>query len=156
SVEAFRYLVRQNDPERLRNWLARRPPEEKAFLRTSLMEANSSFDKWQAGYALTVLRRSRSMATSGRWSAGIAGLDWSAAPRSPASLVKQGQRNSKLFSDCLEAARHCDDFDALCDVARTRNREFLPPLEDEEVMRTAASAWKYETEGRNYIGGMRA
>src|SRR5262249_14684063 len=70
--------------------------------------------------------------------------------------VKQGQRNSKLFRDCLEAARHCDDFDALCDVARTRNREFLPPLEDEKVMRTTASAWKYETEGRNYIGGMRA
>src|SRR5262249_54452963 len=59
-------------------------------------------------------------------------------------------------SDCLEAARHCDDFDALCDVARTRNSEFLPPLEDGEVMRTAASAWRYETQGRNYIGGRRA
>jgi hypothetical protein len=70
--------------------------------------------------------------------------------------VKQGQRNNRLFSACLEAARHCDDFDALCDVARTRNSEFLPPLEDEEVMRTAASAWKYETEGKNYIGGKRA
>jgi hypothetical protein len=70
--------------------------------------------------------------------------------------VKQGQRNNKLFSVCLEAARHRDDFDALSDVARTRNGEFLPPLEDDEVMRTAASAWKYETQGRNYIGGMRA
>jgi hypothetical protein len=70
--------------------------------------------------------------------------------------VKQGQRNNKLFSECLQAARHCDDLDALCDVARTRNSEFLPPLEDGEVMRTAASAWKYETESRNYIGGMRA
>ena len=66
--------------------------------------------------------------------------------------VEQGQRNNKLFSDCLEAARHCDDFDALCDVARTRNSEFLLPLEDDEVMRTAASAWKYETEGRNWFG----
>jgi len=70
--------------------------------------------------------------------------------------VKQGQRNNKLFSVCLETARHCDDFDALCDVARTRNSEFLPPLEDDEVMRTAASAWRYETEGTNYIGGMKA
>jgi bifunctional DNA primase/polymerase-like protein/primase-like protein len=70
--------------------------------------------------------------------------------------VKQGQRNDKLFSACLEAARHCDDFDALCDVAQTRNSEFLPPLEEGEVMRTAASAWTYETEGRNYVGGMRA
>ena len=41
--------------------------------------------------------------------------------------VKQGQRNNKLFSACLEASRHCDDFDQLCDVARTRNGEFLPP-----------------------------
>jgi hypothetical protein len=70
--------------------------------------------------------------------------------------VKQGQRNNKLFTACLEAARHCDDFDALCDVAATRNSEFLPPLEEGEVTRTAASAWRYETEGRNYIGGMRA
>jgi len=70
--------------------------------------------------------------------------------------VKQGQRNNKLFRGCLEAARHCDDFNALCDVALTRNSEFLPPLEDGEVMRIAASAWKYETKGRNYIGGRRA
>jgi len=41
--------------------------------------------------------------------------------------VKQGERNNKLFSACLEASRHCDDFDQLCDVARTRNGEFLPP-----------------------------
>jgi hypothetical protein len=67
--------------------------------------------------------------------------------------VKQGQRNNKLFTACLEAARRCDDFDALLDVAITRNMEFLPPLEEGEVMRTAASAWRYETEGRNYIGG---
>ena len=70
--------------------------------------------------------------------------------------VKQGQRNNKLFTVCLEHARHCDDFDSLLDVAVTYNRDFLPPLEDDEVMRTATSAWKYETEGRNYIGGMRA
>ena len=70
--------------------------------------------------------------------------------------VKQGQRNNRLFSLCLEHARHCDDFDSLLDAAVTQNREFLPPLEDDEVMRTAASAWRYETEGTNYIGGMRA
>jgi len=39
SVEAFRYLVRQNDPERLRNWLAKRPLEEKAFLRIHFDES---------------------------------------------------------------------------------------------------------------------
>ena len=31
SVEAFRYLVRQNDRKRLNDWLAKRSPEEKAF-----------------------------------------------------------------------------------------------------------------------------
>jgi hypothetical protein len=66
--------------------------------------------------------------------------------------VKQGQRNNKLFSMCLEHARHCDDFNALLDVAVTHNREFLPPLDEGEVMRTAASAWKYEAEGRNWFG----
>jgi hypothetical protein len=70
--------------------------------------------------------------------------------------VKEGERNNRLFTLCLDAARSCDDFDTLCDVAQTRNSEFSPPLEDDEVMSTAASAWRYETEGRNYIGGMRA
>jgi hypothetical protein len=70
--------------------------------------------------------------------------------------VKQGERNKKLFGLCLHAARHCDDFDTLCDVARTRNSEFVPPLDDGEVIRAATSAWKYEVEGRNYSGGRRA
>jgi hypothetical protein len=69
-------------------------------------------------------------------------------------VVKQGERNKRLFNLCLRAARHCDEFDTLCDVARTRNSEFSPSLEDDEVMRTAASAWRYETEGQNYSGGM--
>jgi hypothetical protein len=67
--------------------------------------------------------------------------------------VKQGERNERLFNLCLRAARHCDEFDALCDVARTRNSEFSPPLEDGEVMSVAASAWRYEVVGRNYSGG---
>jgi hypothetical protein len=39
SVEAFRYLVRQNDPNRLRDWLAKRPPEEKAFFENHFDES---------------------------------------------------------------------------------------------------------------------
>jgi hypothetical protein len=68
--------------------------------------------------------------------------------------IKQGERNKRLFNLCLHAARHCDEFDTLCDVAKTRNSELVPPLEDDEVMKVAASAWRYETEGRNYSGGM--
>ena len=32
-------------------------------------------------------------------------------------------------------ARYCDDFDALLDVARTANADFLPPLADAEVVK---------------------
>jgi hypothetical protein len=70
--------------------------------------------------------------------------------------IKQGERNKRLFDLCLHAARHCDEFELLCDVARTRNNELMPPLEDDEVMKVAASAWQYEVDGRNYSGGMRA
>jgi hypothetical protein len=70
--------------------------------------------------------------------------------------VKQGERNKRLFEICLHAARYCDDFESLCDAAMTRNSEFSPPMGDDEVMKVATSAWRYETEGRNYSGGMRA
>ena len=70
--------------------------------------------------------------------------------------IEPGERNNRLFKLCLRAAHCCDDIDALCDVARTRNAEFLPPLGDEEVMKVATSAWGYQVEGRNYSGGRRA
>jgi hypothetical protein len=70
--------------------------------------------------------------------------------------IEPGKRNNRLFKLCLRAAHCCDDFDALCHVALTRNAEFLPPLGDEEVMKVAASAWGYQVEGRNYSGGRRA
>jgi hypothetical protein len=42
--------------------------------------------------------------------------------------VPDGQRGDTLFHECLTAARHCDDFEALLDFARTRNDEYLPPM----------------------------
>jgi hypothetical protein len=65
-------------------------------------------------------------------------------------------RNNKLFRLCLHGARLSDHFDQLLDYAVTKNNQFGQPMEDKEVMRAASSAWRYETEGRNYIGGMRA
>jgi hypothetical protein len=65
-------------------------------------------------------------------------------------------RNNRLFRLCLHGARLSDDFDQLLDYARTKNDQFGEPIEDKEVMRAASSAWRYETEGRNYIGGRRA
>jgi Bifunctional DNA primase/polymerase, N-terminal/Primase C terminal 1 (PriCT-1) len=68
------------------------------------------------------------------------------------STVREGARNSTLFAHCMRAARSCDDYDALLDVARTRNDEFSPPLADTEVVKTARSAWGYEQRGENRFG----
>jgi len=69
------------------------------------------------------------------------------------SQVPRGQRNTHLFQELLRTAPHCDDFEALLDVARTRNAfVYEAPLPDAEVVRTASSAWRYECEGRNWVG----
>lgn len=64
--------------------------------------------------------------------------------------IAEGHRNNWLFSQCLRAAHHVDDFGALLDVARTRNDETDPPLSDAEVVKVAKSAWSYQEEGRNF------
>jgi hypothetical protein len=86
----------------------------------------------------------------------IAISDLSLVPEKLGHMPEHDGRNNKLFRLCLEAARHSDDFDQLIDYARTKNDQLGEPMEDTEVMRAANSAWKYETEGRNYIGGRRA
>jgi hypothetical protein len=63
-----------------------------------------------------------------------------------------GERNDKLFRHCMKAAHHVDDFDALLDVARTFNDNCLPPMEDNEVISTAHSAWNYTARGLNRFG----
>lgn len=73
--------------------------------------------------------------------------------RAGAERVSIGARNDSLFAELLKHAPHCTDFDDLLDVARTHN-EFLlaAPLPDSEVISIAKSAWRYEQEGRNWIG----
>jgi hypothetical protein len=61
-------------------------------------------------------------------------------------------RNDTLFKHCMRAAHRSDDFDALLDVAHTRNDEFCPPLEDDEVVKVATSAWGYTERGKNRFG----
>jgi hypothetical protein len=51
----------------------------------------------------------------------------------------------------MRQAHSCDDLETLFDVARTRNDEFLPPLDDEEVMKIAESAWSYTATGQNWF-----
>ncbi len=50
-------------------------------------------------------------------------------------------------------ARACDTLDDLLDVAWTFNNTFVPPLPDAQVVRTARSAWRYEAEDLNWLGG---
>lgn len=65
-----------------------------------------------------------------------------------------GTRNDTLFRQLLREARAVDDLDALLDVARTLNAAFEPPLSDAEVVRTARSAWSYESDPDkgNWVG----
>jgi hypothetical protein len=74
-------------------------------------------------------------------------------------LHPEGTRNNTLFRHALAAARHVDDLDALLDVARTFVAQQCDhgghAVSDREILKTAESAWQYETGGRNWIGSER-
>jgi len=74
------------------------------------------------------------------------------SPAQTVEPVSTGARNGALFKWCMRQGHHCDDFDALLDVARTRNEEFSPPLTDDEVVKVAKSAWGYTERGENRFG----
>jgi hypothetical protein len=61
--------------------------------------------------------------------------------------IIQGQRNNTLWRYCMRQAHYCDDFDALLDVARTRNDDCLLLLDDGELVKVAESAWGYTVTG---------
>jgi Primase C terminal 1 (PriCT-1) len=65
-------------------------------------------------------------------------------PIAPASMpiqaVVKGNRNESLFEQCMREPHHCGDFDALLDVAHTRNALYEPPMSDQEVENIAKSA----------------
>ena len=66
--------------------------------------------------------------------------------------IPEGRRNNSLFRFALQQVRHCDSYDALLDVMRTRNMDCEPPLAEDVIISAARSAWRYEQEGRNLIG----
>jgi len=74
------------------------------------------------------------------------------ARRTDAGTIPDGKRDNTLFRMLLRAARHCDDFESLLDVARTMNMECVPPMTDAEVLHVATSAWNYEISGKNWVG----
>jgi hypothetical protein len=70
----------------------------------------------------------------------------------PKERIEKGTRNKNLWEHCMREAHHCDDFDALLDVALTANANFLPPLTEDEVAKVAKSAWSYTERGENRFG----
>lgn len=68
-------------------------------------------------------------------------------------LVQIGHRNNALFEHLMREVRHTDDLDTLLDVARTYSDDwFERPLPDAELIATAKSVMRYETEGLNRFG----
>ena len=57
-----------------------------------------------------------------------------------------------MFQRLLREVRYCDDFDSLLDVARTLNKDCIPPLEDASVLNTVKKVWEYEITGNNWVG----
>jgi hypothetical protein len=75
----------------------------------------------------------------------------------PAPLAQMRQprttgRNDALWRFCMRTARRCDNLDQLLDHAHQFNSELPSPLQEEETVKTAASAWRYETTGKNQFG----
>ena len=66
--------------------------------------------------------------------------------------IPKGQRNTTLFRRLLPEAIHCDDYEALLDVAATINMDCIPPLSQGSVTATAKKVWEYQVTGRNWSG----
>ncbi len=72
---------------------------------------------------------------------------------SAAGSITAGKRNEALHRHLLRAVRHVGSSNDLLAEARQFNEQRLsPPLPDAEVVKTAGSAWKCQSEGRNGVG----
>jgi hypothetical protein len=72
--------------------------------------------------------------------------------------VREGSRNNHIFKELLQhAGRYgCDGLGGMEGVAHLINkRDCEPPLPWDEVIRTAASAWKKHSSGNNWVGQRR-
>lgn len=81
------------------------------------------------------------------------------APAKPVSLraVRVGRRGKTLFPELLRHAPACDDLEALKDKAEQIAEEQFEVSEEHpftlaEIHKAARSAWKYDQEGRNWVG----
>ena len=74
-----------------------------------------------------------------------------ALPSTQSETVPQGRRNDDLFRSALQMAHECDSESELLEKARAHvTRNYRPPLSDDEIRYSVASAWRYTVEGRNY------
>ena len=70
--------------------------------------------------------------------------------------ANEGKRNAALFTIALRLAREADGMEALFNqVALANKSSMIPPLDDSEVIRVAASAWDYQCAGKNWSGSGR-
>jgi hypothetical protein len=69
------------------------------------------------------------------------------------AAAPEGIRNIALWRFCMQQlAITSADIDAIVAAAIARNSSFTPPLPESEVIATAASAWGYTAQGRNWFG----
>ncbi|HVM78291.1 MAG TPA: bifunctional DNA primase/polymerase [Stellaceae bacterium] len=81
-------------------------------------------------------------------------VDGSMRPAGAPGLTPQGARNNHLFRALLLEAPRCRSLEELEFVARKLNNVICdPPLSPSEVEKIARSAWRYQVEGRNWVGG---
>jgi hypothetical protein len=74
-----------------------------------------------------------------------------ASSRPKGTLVREGQRNDALFKACLRLAPRCSSLDDLSALAIRHNAENMqPPLSDDEVFRSARSAWELTERKSNW------
>ncbi|MBD0275141.1 MAG: bifunctional DNA primase/polymerase, partial [Acetobacteraceae bacterium] len=67
--------------------------------------------------------------------------------------VAEGSRNNHLFRRALDLAPDCETGDELAVKLHVVNEaECAPPVRQEEVEKTAASAWRCQVERRNWVG----
>jgi len=122
--------------------------------------SSSSFLNWQPVYAahriptfpVRISAADKVPMVSNYAKFGLRGSSEIAGKFPDATAFVDGNRNVSLFPYCMREALHCDNFEALLDLARTRNAEYLPPMSDARVVKIAKSAWGYTERGENRFG----
>jgi hypothetical protein len=77
------------------------------------------------------------------------------ADAAPSQRIPEGIRNTMLWQACMREANQCATLEQLITYAkywRDHRAAPDPPIDDKEVMKTAASAWGYKRRDENWYG----